>query len=548
MAKRGLLLLVCLSMLLSGIGCAKVPTKNTETTGLAGFTQALTTAGYQTVFTTSPNGTTVISLVPPTTVSVQIPTVPVAQPTAPTRTTSTTVVPTQTAKAPFTTVNKTTTTAPSVVMPEIILPEIIIPQPTVPTTAAPKPVVTTVAASVTTAAPVVPHTTTVAPVGTVTQPTVPTTKVQITTVPATTLPVPTVQATTIPATTVPVTVPATTALPMTVPVTTIPTTTIPVTTITVTTILPTTVPATTVSATTVPATTVPATTVPETTQPSPTYGDTGYQTQTAIHYSQRYLYSILSDVQKQWYQKIDAAVRNLEDEVILGPGLLDNENYYIYFLYMMDNPEHFYLTNRIGIFDSSEGQGLILGYSDGTLTSGVELGGASDALKSSIRTKQTTLNAKVTEILQTVSPELPDVEKEFLLYRRIILGGSYNQQAQWDGYAEDNWTAYGILINGLGVCESYSEAFQLLCYAVGINCTGIIGGGHKWNAVQLDGEWYMCDPTWDDPVGGIPFIAYHDYFNLTTQQILLDHEIDESHWQVPVCTATKYSYQNYFGN
>ena len=108
------------------------------------------------------------------------------------------------------------------------------------------------------------------------------------------------------------------------------------------------------------------------------------------------------------------------------------------------------------------------------------------------------------------------------------------------------------MVNKMGVCESYSEAFQTLCLYAGINCTGVVGtagGGHKWNCVKLDGEWYMCDITFDDPIGGEPGAAYHFYFNLTSAKMKeYCHDWENSQWPVPNCTATKYSYNNYFGN
>lgn len=52
------------------------------------------------------------------------------------------------------------------------------------------------------------------------------------------------------------------------------------------------------------------------------------------------------------------------------------------------------------------------------------------------------------------------------------------------------------------VCEGYTKGLQVLCHAADIPCVqleGSAGGGHMWNAIKLDGVWYFCDPTWDDP-------------------------------------------------
>ena len=62
------------------------------------------------------------------------------------------------------------------------------------------------------------------------------------------------------------------------------------------------------------------------------------------------------------------------------------------------------------------------------------------------------------------------------------------------------------------VCEGYAEAFKVLCDRLGIPCALVCGtaanpsGGqenHKWNAVMLDGAWYLVDVTWDDQTDAI---------------------------------------------
>lgn len=284
-----------------------------------------------------------------------------------------------------------------------------------------------------------------------------------------------------------------------------------------------------------------------------TYSYTTGQIHTEISYTGRYLYSILNAQQKEWYRKIDAAVNDLADEVYLDANMETNKNYYIYYLYMMDNPEHFYLINTVGIYTEGTGKGgLILGYSDGVYCSGYDYGDVSQTLKDSIRAKQAIFNAEVNRIISTIPSGAPDVVKELLIYDRIVIDSYYNTSAQWDEQANDNWSAYGVIINKYGVCESYTEAFQLLCLKVGINCTGIVGtaGGddHKWNAVQLDGQWYACDITFDDPIGGVAGETSHDFFNLTTVQMeQSDHSTAGSDQPGPQCTGTKYSYTNYFG-
>ena len=59
--------------------------------------------------------------------------------------------------------------------------------------------------------------------------------------------------------------------------------------------------------------------------------------------------------------------------------------------------------------------------------------------------------------------------------------------------------ADNILLNGYGVCQSFSEAYRLLMEYAGIRVR-IIGSDamcHEWNAVRLEGSMYEVDVTWD---------------------------------------------------
>lgn len=78
-------------------------------------------------------------------------------------------------------------------------------------------------------------------------------------------------------------------------------------------------------------------------------------------------------------------------------------------------------------------------------------------------------------------------------------------------------TAHSALTGDkITVCAGYSKAFKILCDEYNIPCilvSGIGGnsmnamGSHMWNYVQLDGNWYAVDCTWDDQS-----TIYYDYF------------------------------------
>ena len=63
-------------------------------------------------------------------------------------------------------------------------------------------------------------------------------------------------------------------------------------------------------------------------------------------------------------------------------------------------------------------------------------------------------------------------------------------------------TAYGSLINGKGVCESFARGFKAVMDELNIPCVLVYGTGagepHMWNYVQIDSRWYAIDTTWNN--------------------------------------------------
>jgi transglutaminase/protease-like cytokinesis protein 3 len=70
------------------------------------------------------------------------------------------------------------------------------------------------------------------------------------------------------------------------------------------------------------------------------------------------------------------------------------------------------------------------------------------------------------------------------------------------------------------------------------------GEEHAWNMIQLDGDWYCVDVTWDDPAGlsGLDPHYNHLYFNVTSDFLReTEHQWEDS--AVPEATATEYAWQ-----
>lgn len=99
------------------------------------------------------------------------------------------------------------------------------------------------------------------------------------------------------------------------------------------------------------------------------------------------------------------------------------------------------------------------------------------------------------------------------IHDKLIDLVSYDKEAASTLDKDLAHTAYGALVaNSRGeansaVCDGYSYAYEYLLQKAGIRSTIIAGragdteetaGPHSWNLVELSGEWYEVDATWND--------------------------------------------------
>lgn len=180
-----------------------------------------------------------------------------------------------------------------------------------------------------------------------------------------------------------------------------------------------------------------------------------------------------------------------------------------------------------------------------------------------IVTRQEAIYKKVGEISASIFKDgMSDEEKVRAIWDYLEANTQYDNAALEAAEAsnftevlgfEDSFNAYGILCKGVGVCQSYSYAYHLLCEEAGVNCVSLIGFlnrtlPHAWNAVQLGGNWYWLDATNNANVIGFP-----DYLYQTSSDFALfvDYVLDES-WalntELDVCMSADNSKDPYFVN
>ena len=271
-----------------------------------------------------------------------------------------------------------------------------------------------------------------------------------------------------------------------------------------------------------------------------------------------YGFKALKTVEEQLlYADIDESANKLKSEDFFGRGFTEtNRVTDILELYKDDHPEVFWIDETEPYYYTQEPNGM-------TLQLHFKLEGEE------LQKARGELDAAVKEALEDAPVDGTDYQKELYAHDRLIDNCIYDDEAvemhKQSQVRGNEQNAYGALVEGKAVCEGYTRAFQILCDRLDVKCWVIQGKAlnfgndgkvnHIWNCVQLEDSWYYVDVTWDDYEDAPAPTDHYFYFNLTTEELVKDHEIsplyteseDTNVWvngYVPECTATKYNYFN----
>ena len=262
--------------------------------------------------------------------------------------------------------------------------------------------------------------------------------------------------------------------------------------------------------------------------------------------------NMTTEAQRTFYQKIKNGITKITDKkntdgfydiepiVLRGYKLESGEIKKVIYAFQNDNPEVFWLASRYYI--TYRGTDTIL-----KISSVMKKGEYEESLKK--------LNSQVDKILKSVPEGLSEYKRELFVHDYIIENCEYDKanysQKPWEKY-----TCLGCLVSKRAVCEGYSKATQLLLMRLGVRCRTITGSRgqehHMWNMVNIGGDWYHLDVTWDNKES----LNRYSYFNVTDGVIRKDHKVNEEiskmtnlnfyeknyNFSLPICNSNKYNY------
>lgn len=144
-----------------------------------------------------------------------------------------------------------------------------------------------------------------------------------------------------------------------------------------------------------------------------------------------------------------------------------------------------------------------------------------------------------------INSDLSDLEKILIVHDRIIAFCEYDL----DTYSTDLSRSYdhgidGVLLHRTSTCVGYAKTLTYLLAKLGIESRLVSSSemSHAWNAVTLNGQDYLVDCTYDDPLPDYYGRVNHNYF-MKSASYFYQHDHDAEDYET---TATDTTYDSWY--
>ncbi len=132
------------------------------------------------------------------------------------------------------------------------------------------------------------------------------------------------------------------------------------------------------------------------------------------------------------------------------------------------------------------------------------------------------INYKIDEIYKEVYKDSNSLEDNIKAFHDYIINHTEYDKERADSkivkYKSDN--AYGVLIEGIGLCGGYTDTMALFLDKLNVKNYKVSTNNHTWNRVNVNDKWLHLDLTWDDPISEDgKNVLDHNYFLITTSEL-----------------------------
>ena len=240
----------------------------------------------------------------------------------------------------------------------------------------------------------------------------------------------------------------------------------------------------------------------------------------------KYYYSRLADNEKEIYNRICESLLRFEPTLSVGrASSVDIQK--ILNAVLFDNPVFFYLNSgNVMISRGPSGLQFMFRY---------------DYSESEADAIWKAAQSKIDEFMTQIKPGMKPLAKQIEAHRWM----QKNIMIASEPYDKSCFSLVGALVKGSCVCEGFAHAYKLICDRLHLASVIVTGTGHlpdgsiqlhAWNITRIDGITSHIDVTWDAIFG----LGAYDYFNLTDDEISVDHDFDRGVY--PPCTSRSLSY------
>lgn len=190
------------------------------------------------------------------------------------------------------------------------------------------------------------------------------------------------------------------------------------------------------------------------------------------------------------------------------------------------NPELFYISNAFGVYGYEEYPDTIAFF---------EFQFAYTPSEYATRKRQ--FDNEVAKITSLVKPNMSELERALIVHDYLDLHCEYDTEPMGfsiEGnpiYRDSSFRADGVIVDKVGVCQSYSMAYYYIMSLLGVETDYVKSEAmnHMWNIFKIDDNWYHVDSTWDDPVPDEYAYVSHQHF-LASNALISSGENPHHDW------------------
>ncbi len=260
--------------------------------------------------------------------------------------------------------------------------------------------------------------------------------------------------------------------------------------------------------------------------------------------------------------------KDLQGYVFCEPGTSFNDIWTAYNALTYDNPQLFWFGHAMQGYNFRNSSGKVYC----AVVMETEVPDYANGEKR--QAAKTALYEKIDKIVDGAAVYANGYSAEWYIHDYLCKNTIYDPELGKSGESPFDHDVTGLLLHGVCVCESYAKCTQLLINAVtetydlgDLEVRYVVGmaygyngksyvrmGGHAWNQIRIDGQWYNLDATWSDvePKYQATLGDYtYDFFNVTDDPFTKEHHAFEGYskiYSTSKCTSTDYSYDNHDDN